>query len=252
LQILKWGFTSREDTNFTYKLKPANIEALASAISIVTGKSFSVIKGYIDEIQNDVALRKYVIDKTQQSDQRNIADQRFDLHKRIGWYAFSRALKPMVIIETGVDKGLGSVSLCASLLKNKEEGYPGKYYGTDINSKAGYLLDSPYSEVGKILFGDSIASLESFNENVDLFINDSDHSEEYEYREYQIILPKLSNHAVILGDNSHVTDKLLRFSIENNRQYLFFKEEPEDHWYPGGGIGISFKRDEIINGDSSK
>jgi hypothetical protein len=143
-------------------------------------------------------------------------------------------------VETGVDKGLGSVTLCEAILKNRAEGYPGRYFGTDINPEAGYLLDGIYREAGEILYGDSIESLVKLEGKIDLFINDSDHSSTYEYKEYLAILPKLANHSIILGDNSHVTDSLLRFSVEQNRKYLFFKEEPLNHWYPGGGIGISF------------
>ena len=77
---------------------------------------------------------------------------------------------------------------------------------------------------------------------IDLFINDSDHSASYEYREYQSIKNKLSPKALILGDNSHVTDELLKFSIENDRNFVLFREEPKDHWYPGAGIGISFPK----------
>jgi len=47
---------------------------------------------------------------------------------------------------------------------------------------------------------------------------------------------------LILGDNSHVTNKLLKFSIENDRNFVLFREEPKDHWYPGAGIGISFPK----------
>ena len=54
-----------------------------------------------------------------------------------------------------------------------------------------------------------------------------------------MIFEKLSKNAVILGDNSHVTDKLSIFSKERNRRFYFFKEEPLNHWYPGAGIGIS-------------
>ena len=89
--------------------------------------------------------------------------------------------------------------------------------------------------------GDSIESLKGLDEKIDIFINDSDHSADYEYNEYLTIKNKLSNDGIILGDNSHVTDKLLDFSIENDRKFLFFKEVPLHYWYPGGGIGISFK-----------
>jgi predicted O-methyltransferase YrrM len=158
----------------------------------------------------------------------------------LGWYAFARILKPKIVVETGVDKGLGSVVLCAALLKNKEEGFPGKYYGTDINPNAGYLLNGKYKEVGEIKYGDSIETLKSFKKSIDLFINDSDHSIEYEYREYLTIKDKINDRTVILGDNSHCSDKLVLFSNETKRNFLFFSEEPLNHWYPGGGIGISF------------
>jgi hypothetical protein len=94
--------------------------------------------------------------------------------------------------------------------------------------------------MGKILYGDSITSLKTLSEPVDLFINDSDHSADYEAREYEVIAPLLSKTALILGDNSHVTDKLARFSRQQGRHFLMFHERPKDHWYPGAGIGISF------------
>ncbi len=50
----------------------------------------------------------------------------------------------------------------------------------------------------------------------------------------------MNQKGIILGDNSHITDKLSKFSAKYNRKFIFFKEEPENHWYPGAGIGISF------------
>ena len=52
-----------------------------------------------------------------------------------------------------------SVLLCCALLENREEGYEGRFFGTDINPEAGYLLSGIYSGVGKIIYGDSIQSL---------------------------------------------------------------------------------------------
>jgi hypothetical protein len=160
--------------------------------------------------------------------------------RRLGWYAVARAIKPRVIIETGVERGHGALLLCAALLRNEKEGFPGRYFGTDINPQAGWLLSDKYAAVGKILVGDSIASLHGISEPVDLFINDSDHSAEYEGREYEVIGPKLSHQAIVLGDNAHVTDKLAIFSRKTGRNFIMFHERPKDHWYPGAGIGISF------------
>ena len=105
-----------------------------------------------------------------------------------------------------------------------------------------FLLDGEYSNTGKILYGDSIESLSGLTEKIDLFINDSDHSDAYEYQEYLTIKHLLSDKSIILGDNSHCTDKLAVFSAEIKRSFLYFQEEPIDHWSPGGGIGISYTK----------
>ena len=102
-------------------------------------------------------------------------------------------------------------------------------------------MEGKYKEVGEILYGDSIKSLSEFSEKIDLFINDSDHSADYEYQEYLTIKDLLREKAIILGDNSHCTSKLAEFSRETGRSFIFFQETPLNHWYPGAGIGISYK-----------
>ena len=244
-QILKWGITSKEDTNYTYRLSEANIRYLANTISVVTKVDYSIILNYIHEAESDIFLKETILTTIKNSSFKKFADSEVSFGRRLGWYAFARAMKPKIIIETGIDKGLGAILLCAALLRNKEEGYDGKYYGTDINPDAGYMLIGKYKETGEILYGDSIKSLSQFTENIDLFINDSEHSSEYEYQEYQTIQKLITDKTVILGDNSHCTDKLAVFSNEMDRSFLFFKEEPLNHWYPGAGIGISYKNTAI-------
>lgn len=134
--------------------------------------------------------------------------------------------------------------LCVAILKNKEEGYDGRYFGTDIDPCAGYLLKGIYKDVGEILCGDSVKSLSKFKK-IDLFINDSNHSSAYEYQEYQAIRGLITDSSILLSDNAHCTDRLAVFSSELGRSFLFFQEKPRDHWYPGAGIGISFKRNKI-------
>ena len=239
-QILKWAINSKETANYTYDLTECNILYLASTISVITNVDRDQIVAYINEARNDKALKEHILNETMKSPLREYADLRVDFGRRLGWYAFVRVLKPKIIVETGVDKGMGSVLLCSALLKNRDEGFEGRFFGTDINPEAGYLLSGVYSKMGKILYGDSIQSLLQFNDKIDLFINDSDHSSDYEYREYVTIKDKMTENGVILGDNSHSTDKLAIFSYETKRKFLFFLEEPRGHWYPGAGIGISF------------
>ena len=239
-QIFLWLLRSNETTNFTYDISPLNKQYLISFISVITGKNVSEIQKYIIEVENDAELKNHITNYTKQSAEQYMADLNPEYGRRIGWYATIRAKKPKIVIETGVDKGLGSCIITAALIKNTEEGHPGRYYGTDINHRAGYLLKGKYADFGEILYGDSIESLKKFNGQIDIFINDSDHSPEYEWEEYQIIKNKLSDDAIILGDNSHTNTKLLQFSMDEGRKFLFFQENPLKHWYPGDGIGASY------------
>jgi predicted O-methyltransferase YrrM len=239
-KIFTWGFQSREDTNYTYNLTDHNLFYLAHTIAVVTGVNIQTIQAYINEARSDDKLKQTTISALRGTKFKYVTDARCEFGRRLGWYAFVRALKPRVVVETGVDKGLGAILLCAALMKNRNEGADGKYYGTDINPEAGWLLRSPYTELGEILVGDSIQSLLEFPDTIDLFINDSDHSAEYEYREYQTVAPKLTERAVVLGDNSHVTSMLAKFASERGMHFVYFHEVPHEHWYPGGGIGIAF------------
>ncbi len=208
----------------------------------MTGVQYSTAVGYLCEIQEDENVRRHVIARARNGPKQNASDETCAFGRRMGWYAFVRILKPRVVVETGVDKGLGSVLLCAALMRNEEEGFPGQYFGTDINPDAGFLLAEPYNRLGRILYGDSIQSLQTIP-SIDLFVNDSDHSAQYERREYETIASRLTSGGLILGDNCHCNDVLADFSATRGRQFVFFREEPRDHWYPGGGIGISFVRE---------
>ncbi len=241
-RILAWTLHSRETTNFTYDLTPGNLQYLAHTIAAVTGAPYDVVAAHLREIQNDHDLRRHIVTRVRMGPKRGASDATCGFGRRAGWYAMVRILKPRLVVETGVDKGLGSVVLCAALLRNRAEGFAGEYIGTEINPEAGFLLAEPYSHAGRVVYGDSIETLQGLS-GIDLFINDSDHSAQYERREYETIARKLTPGAVILGDNCHCNCVLADFSHERGRQFVFFREEPRDHWYPGGGIGFSFPRE---------
>ena len=241
-ELIQWAQRSRETSNFTYHLTELNLAHLAGWVTVIAGCSLKQASQWINELHLDDDLRNHLNQLTASSGAAISADIDMGYGRRLGWYALVRALKPRVVVETGVDKGLGSCVLAAALLRNQSEGHPGRYYGTDINPQAGWLFQNPYREIGEILYGDSIESLNRLDGTIDLFINDSDHSAEYEEREYACVAAKLSPVAVLLGDNSHVTNKLYQFALATGRDFLFFSEKPADHWYPGAGIGAAWAK----------
>lgn len=235
-----WIVRSRETTNYTYDLSHRNLAHLAAFVAATAKVPLEEARGYIDEIGADRALAEHVVRRTRESGAAFKSDLVARFGRRAGWYAYVRALKPRVVVETGVDKGLGACVLAAAILRNRADGHEGRYYGTDIDPRAGYLFSGPYQEAGKILYGDSIESLRSLDETIDVFINDSDHSAEYEGREYETVEGKLSPRAFLIGDNSHVTDKLMEFAERTGRRFLYFREDNDGFWYPGSGLGVAY------------
>ena len=241
MNLIKWAFTSREVFNYTYHLAPMNRAYLASFLSAATHAAPEVFEAYFRELEDDRPLREHLLNMVLGSKEKFQADREIRYGRRIGWYALARHLKPRVILETGVDKGLGACVLASALIRNLREGYSGRYIGTDINPRAGYLLSAPYNSVAEVLYGDSIDSIKTLKEPIGLYINDSDHSPDYEAREYGAVEPLLSDSAYTIGDNAHCTDELRKFCLATGRMFNYFQEKPHQHWYPGGGIGLGFR-----------
>ncbi|MET7708472.1 class I SAM-dependent methyltransferase [Micromonospora sp. NPDC005413] len=237
----RWLVTSREHHNYTYDLTPLSRNHLAWFVSVVCDIPVKQVRAYLGEIESDDTLRQHLLAAIADSDRRRLADKEIRYARRIGWYAIVRATRPKHIVETGVDKGLGSVVLAAALLRNAQEGHPGRVTSLDINPEAGYLARvAPWSEVVDLVIGDSIASIGALERPVDLFLHDSDHSRAHEKREFDAVEPKLAPGAVLLTDNVTSTNVLAEHAERTGRRFLAYRESPANHWYPGDGIGVAW------------
>jgi len=235
-----WLVRSKEYTNFTYDLDDLNSKYLAWFVAVICRMRVDTLRSYITELHNDRDLETHVRRLSSAGKFRHVSDPHSRYARRAGWYALVRALKPNVVIESGVDKGLGSCVLASALKRNAQEGQRGYLYGIDVDPNAGYLFQAPYTDYGRILYGDSLSVLRDFRHSIDLFIHDSRHSPEHERSEFELIASQLSHGAVVLSDNAHSTGELMAFAERTSRQFLFFQERPRSHWYPGGGIGAAF------------
>jgi predicted O-methyltransferase YrrM len=239
-QMLRWTFDSKEHYNFTYHLKELNRKYLASYISVVSGHPYAAIEKYFAELESNDALRTSLERRALASPDRHNSDIEPRYGRRLGWYALVRATKPRVILETGVDRGLGTAVFAAALIRNTEEGFPGLVYGTDIAPACGHLLEPPYKDFCRIILGDSIESLKRFDQSVDIFIHDSDHRPDYEWGEFVAIEPRLHAASIVMSDNSYHTSKLLEFARRRSMSFLYFQDDPKDHWWTFDGIGAAF------------
>jgi hypothetical protein len=230
----RWLFSSRENTNYTYDLTPRNREHLAWFVANVTGIPVAEARGYIEEVLTDTVLSDHISEATLHSPRRWLADAAPRYGRRVGWYAIVRALKPGNVVETGTDKGIGSVVLAAAVIRNGV----GRVTTIDIDPSSGYLISGPYAEVTERIVADGVATLRTLSD-IDFFIHDSDHSSEYEAREFDALDGRLAKNAIVLSDNSHASDSLPKWAEKHGRRFTFFDENPDRHWYHGAGIGVS-------------
>lgn len=235
-QSTRWLIKRREHTNYTYDLTPLNLEHLAWWAASVAAAPVQECRSWIAEILLDRDLQEHAYRISVSTGRRGLTDENVRIGRRAGWYAVVRALRPSHVVETGTDKGLGSLVIAAALLRNGG----GRLTTLDINPDSGFLISGRYAKVTQIERGDSLALISQLTEPVDLFIHDSDHSAAHEAAEFRAVEGHLASSALVLSDNSHITGELPVWAESTGRMFAFFREEPEDHWYPGAGIGAAW------------
>jgi hypothetical protein len=209
-----WAKKKTEVSNYYYDLDDRNRSDLASLISVLTSTPIEQVESYFREIELEENLKRNISNSWVNDPQ--MVDAKLGYGRRIGWYAIIRIFKPEVVVETGVHHGVGACVISSALMQNSLEGNQGRYIGTDLDPNAGVLFCGHYKNFGRIMYGDSIQSLQKIESTINLFINDSDHNPDYELREYETVMKSLAKDFVILGDNSHVSSSLL---------YYFFRAE---------------------------
>lgn len=242
LQSLRWYFRSKEYTNFTYDISDKCKKYLVDFIANTFGITHDEVVSYLREVEEDSELADHFLKQVPQTADRYFADLPIRYGRRIGWYAILRILKPRIVVESGVDRGVGTCVLAAAMLRNAKEGYGGKVIGLDINPFAGSYVAGSYSSIVEIVHGDSLAFLLTTDQSVDVFIHDSNHSAEHETQEFEQVWPKLSKNGVIISDNSNVTDCLYEFARKNSLYFCYWQEEVVNHVASPGSIALALHR----------
>lgn len=239
--IFKIALKSRETQNYTYKLTPPNKLYLALLVASITNKSLETITGYFAEIEHDNILHSFIIEQIKKSHYRYKKDLRCDFGSRLAFYAIIRANKCKIVVENGVEMGIGSIVLCYALAKNKEEGYPGIYYGLDINPDAGAILrESPYVSFVHLLIGDGVNSLSEIKGPIDFYFSDGYRSHTYEQQEFKVLRHYLSDHSMVITNKAIFSTALAETAIEMQKKFTYFQEHPDKHWYQGSGLGFMY------------
>ena len=230
-----WLLHSKETTNLTYELDALNRDQLCWFVSAVSGAQIGQVRAWMQELEQDDHLVRELTKRLSSGPRRRISATMPHWGRRFGWYALIRATQPDHIVETGTHLGLGSCAIAAALLKNGH----GRLTTIDVDPEAGYLIGEPWASVIDQHTGDSIALLGGLRK-VDMFLHDSLHTYDYEAGELAAVEPVLRADAIVLSDNAHESRALSDWAERTGRHYLFFKEQPLNHWWPGDGIGAAW------------
>ncbi len=147
-----------------------------------------------------------------------------------------RATKPLIFVETGTEKGLGSLVLAEALLKNGAS----RLMTIDMEASEGLLIGDQYGGVIESVINVSLLAISKIGQ-IDLLIHDADHSAEHEKLEFELLQSRLKADGIVLSDNSLTTTELANWSLRNNRRFMYFVEQLLNHWYPSPGTGVSMK-----------
>jgi hypothetical protein len=197
--LLRYVLLDPEFDNFTYELD--NPEELLQTLSAVIGRPMTELAAYLGETSSDEAL---TLDLRRRLRWRIDMKSQPPLGRRYSWYVLARALKPELIVEAGVQDGLGSLALLRALRRNREEGHPGRLLSADLLVTAGWLVPKTERSDWTLEIGSADAVLERglTNGSVGLFIEDTGAPEHVVRRELDTILAHAGRGAVLVAGNT--------------------------------------------------
>jgi hypothetical protein len=196
------------------------------------------VAGYLAEIKTDDELTRGLAKRARW---RIDTKRRIHFGHRVGWYAITRALKPRLVVETGIKHGLGSLILLSALERNAREGFPGRLISFDTDPFSGWAVAERLRENWQPVFASTFDVLDSTLEGqaVDLFICDTPPSYEIESFEMGMAMQHASAQITLIAANGDSTTALPELAAEMGCEYHHFVERPRRHIYPGSGFGLA-------------
>jgi len=223
-----------EFDNFTYEL--ANEDELLEFLAETLGTEQSCLAQYLAETRTDPGLTTELWRRLRW---RLDYKRRPPLGRRTTWYLLARILKPELVVETGVQDGLGSLAVLRALSRNAEEGKPGRLISVDILPTAGWLVPDSERSAWQLLIGSSDQVLPGVlgPERLGLFLQDSGADLELAQRELELVRAHATDDAVFVSQTQRPALEAL--CHEHEIPYSEFWHRPRDHIFSGTITGFS-------------
>lgn len=222
--------------DFSYELDNEGelVECLASAL----GLDPATIAGYLAEVRAEPALTRELAARVRW---RADMKRRVGLGHRVAWYAVARAVKPRLVVETGIKHGLGALVLLVALQRNAREGSEGRLVSFDVDPFSGWVVPDRLRYNWEPVIASTFDALETTlaGREVDLFICDTPPDYEIESFEMRTALRHAAPGIVLIAGNGDRTSVLPELAAERGGEYHYFTERPRRHIYPGAGLGLA-------------
>lgn len=236
-----WALKSRDIAERSYDTEPLNQDELCSTISMVSGVPLAQIQSYRNEIVNTQELQAFVQAAVANAPERWSHDDDFRLGRRLAYYLLVRAIRPLQVIEAGVDRGFGAVLICQALARNSEEGAPGEYVGLDRKEPDSAFFYQAYSgKNGRLEHGDAVQLLGNLSGQHSLIIHDTCAEPNHLNAFTAAIDAILTDDTVIIS--SWTTAAFVNWAQRRGRCFLTHHDAPLRHWSNGSRLLFVFPR----------
>jgi Methyltransferase domain len=224
-----------EIESFSYRLEneAEAIHSLAAAL----GRPVDELSAYAAETRTDPELNQLL---TQHLRWRLDVKHRPPLGNRLAWYVIVRAIKPRLIVETGVYLGLGSLTLLRALERNAEEEHYGELMSFDTIASTGSVVRKPMRRRWRRILGTTqdmlLPALDG--RRVDILFQDTPHTEENQRFEFEAALTHAAPRLVLLDASGGKAPTLRTVCSEHDGTYYEVPMPSRGHIYPG--VAITF------------
>ena len=236
LEAARYVLLSPEVGDFTYDL--ANEDELLDVLADALELPRAELAAYAEEAHSDPLLTASL---SRRRHRRLDVKRRIELGRNIGSYIVVRAVKPRLVVETGIKHGVGSLALLVALERSASEGHDGRLISYDVAPGSGWLVPAELHHRWEVVLAPTEQALEEelTGREVDVFVHDTPPDEHRERLEYEAALRHAGSRLVLLSNNGDNTLVLPRIAAERGMRYRHFAERPANHWYLGPGMGVA-------------
>lgn len=236
-ELLRYVLWDPEVGDFSYDL--ANRDEFAMGMAGALGVSPSDVQAWFAEAEAHPEIAVEL---------RRRLRRRLDLHRRpefgprLGWYAAVRAIRPGLVVETGIKHGIGSLLLLVALEVNRSEGHPGELISIDDDPAAGSLVPAGRFGHWTKITGRSPDDLRPHLDGraVDLLIHDTPPIAELEAAEYALALEHGAPGVWLMsGGNGDVFGALDRVARAAGSHRTLVRELADHPVCEGSAVGIA-------------